>query len=220
MILCVYCAGGLGKEVADLAEEMNQEKKYWEEIIFVDDIYKGKEFYHHSVISFDELIDYSIHKSVEIVIANGEPEVRRKLYCKCKENKLNIATLIHPFADVSPSATIGEGTIIRKYSSVSSDVTIGENVYLQSYVGIGHDVVMGANSVISSFVALPGYCRIDDCVYIAPGAVINNNVHIREYAIIGMGATVFRNVKEKGIIMGNPGKIIGENTEKTVFHRF
>lgn len=220
MVLGVYCAGGLGKEVVDLAEEINSQMNYWQDIIFVDDIYEANEFYGYSVLSFEELLKYSLKHSIELTIANGEPEVRRKLFNKCKENEVSIATLVHPEAFISQSAIIGEGAIIRKYVSISSDVRIGENVYLQSYVGIGHDAAVGANSVLSSFVALPGYCILDECVYIAPSVVVNNNVHIGAYAIIGMGSVVYRNVKEGKIIMGNPGKVVGDNTEKTVFHRF
>lgn len=220
MVLGVYCAGGLGKEVVDLAKEINKERNFWQDILFVDDIYEGDEFYGHLVLSFEEFVKRSSEQSIEITIANGEPEVRRKLYERCKENNLSAATLVHPEAYISPSAIIGEGAIIRKYVSISSDVIIGENVYLQSYVGIGHDAVVGANSVLSSFIALPGYCRLDECVYIAPSVVVNNRVHIGAYAIIGMGSMVYRNVKEGKIIMGNPGKVIGDNTEKTVFHRF
>lgn len=220
MILGVYCAGGLGKEVVDLAEDINSKMNYWQDILFVDDIYEQDEFYGYSVFSFEKLLKYSTEQPIEIIIANGEPEVRRKLFEKCKESKLSIATLIHPDAFISKSATIGEGAIIRKYVSISSDVIIGENVYLQSYVGIGHDAVVGANSVLSSFIALPGYCVLDECVYIAPSVAVNNGVHIGAYAIIGIGSVVYRNIKEGKIVMGNPGKVIGDNTERTVFHRF
>lgn len=220
MVLGVYCAGGLGKEVVDLAEEMNREMKHWQDILFVDDVFQGKEFYGHKVISFEELLKYALECPIEIAIANGEPEVRRILLEKCRNHRVPVATLIHPMADVSPSATIGEGTIIRKYCVVSSDTVIGENVYIQPYAGVGHDVTVGANSVISSFAAVPGHCELEDCVYIAQGAILNNGVHIGAYAIVGMGSMVYRNVKEGKIIMGNPGKAIGENTEKTVFHRF
>lgn len=220
MILGVYCAGGLGKEVVDLAEDINSKMNYWKDILFVDDIFEQDEFYGYSVFSFEKLLKYSTEQPIEIIIANGEPEVRRKLFEKCKESKLSIATLIHPDAFISKSATIGEGAIIRKYVSISSDVIIGENVYLQSYVGIGHDAVVGANSVLSSFIALPGYCVLDECVYIAPSVAVNNGVHIGAYAIIGIGSVVYRNIKEGKIVMGNPGKVIGDNTERTVFHRF
>jgi sugar O-acyltransferase (sialic acid O-acetyltransferase NeuD family) len=220
MILFVYCAGALGKEVIDMAEEMNGEQKRWDEIRFVADIYEDDYFYGHKVMSFEETLKCASQQDVEVVIANGEPEARNQLYAKCKRHDLRIATLVHPLANISPSATIGEGTVIRKFTTVSSDAVIKENVYIQPYVGIGHDAEIGANSVISSFAAIPGYCKIGDCVYIASGAILNNKIHVGNYAIIGMGAMVFRNVKEGKIIMGNPGKVIGENVEKTVFHRF
>lgn len=220
MILCVYCAGGLGKEVMDMAEEINLEESRWEEIVFIDDILDEKEFYGHNLFSFEEIKKHIPKKSIEVVIANGEPEVRRILFLKCRENDFPVATLIHPKADISPSAQIGAGAIIRKYSSVSSDVVIEDNVYIQSYVGIGHDVLVGANTVLSSFLSLPGSCKTGKCAYIAPGCIINNGVKIGDYAIVGMGAVVMRNVKSGKIVMGNPAKVIGENTDKTVFHRF
>ena len=76
------------------------------------------------------------------------------------------------------------------------------------------------NSVISNMCFLAGGTNIEENVYVGPGALLQNKICVGKYAIIGMGAVVLRSVKEGGIVMGNPAKIIGKNDEKTVFSRF
>ena len=60
---------------------------------------------------------------------------------------------------------------------------------------------------------------MDECVYMAPGSMIKDRIHVGEQAIISLGAVILRNVKPKSIMMGNPAQKIGENTEGRVFKR-
>lgn len=220
MILFVYCAGGLGKEVVDLAEEINREKHCFKKIQFVDDVYEEKEFYHHSVLRFEEICKIAKEEKVEVAIANGEPDVRKTLFEKCKKAGLKLATLVHPQAMLSGTATLGEGVIIKGASSISSDVVIGDNVYIQPHATVGHDSVVLEHSVISCFVSVPGKCRIASCVYLGTGAVLKDGISVGAYAIVGIGSVVFRNVRAKKIVVGNPARRVGDNEQKSVFHRF
>ena len=74
MILAIYCAGGLGKEVYDLALYVNRARNLWTDIVFVDDVKEEKTYCGTAVYEFSEM--ESIRKDLEFIIANGEPKIR------------------------------------------------------------------------------------------------------------------------------------------------
>lgn len=47
--------------------------------------------------------------------------------------------------------------------------------------------------------------------------MLKDRIHIGKDSIIGLGAVVLRNVREKSIMIGNPAKKIGYNNERKVF---
>ena len=69
-------------------------------------------------------------------------------------------------------------------------------------------------------VFVSGGCNIEDSVYLAPGAMIRDKIHVHKSSIIGMGAVVLRNVRESAIMVGNPAKRIGVNENNKVFDMF
>lgn len=213
MILAVYCAGGLGREVIEFARAINR----WENIIFVDDVTDQKFVSGVEVLRFAEAEQF--RGNLEFVIANGEPSVREDLYHKVKSAGYPLATLISPCCSILSNTEIGEGCILYD-CSISTNVHIGPNVLMNGNVRIGHDSSIGAHSVLSAFSFLGGDTHVGNCVYIAPGAMVKDCIHIGNDAIISLGAVILRHVRPESIMIGNPAKRWGINTEKTVFHRF
>lgn len=213
MTLAIYCAGGLGKEIIELARSVN----VWKEIIFVDDITGAEWHAGAKVFRFDELRGYN--DEIEFIIATGEPAVREALYKKIKGAGYKLATIYEPGCCIHPSANIGEGCIFLA-SAISVDVVIGPNVLFNGRVTIGHDAVIGAHSVLSHACFLGGHAKIGTRVYLAPGAMVKDRVKIGDNAIISLGAIILRHVKERAIMLGNPAERIGFNTEGKVFNMF
>jgi len=213
MTLAIYCAGGLGKEVLELARTVNR----WERVIFVDDVIQEKEYQGLSVYRFEEI--GNLGENIEFIIASGEPQGRKKLYEKIKGAGYSLATIISPWAGVSPSSRIGEGCILWD-CGVSVDVDIQENVIINSKVIIGHDTVIGAHSVVSARCFLGGYTSLEERVYMGPCAMVKDRLHIGEGAIISLGAVLLRHVHPRAIMLGNPAKRIGENETEKVFGMF
>lgn len=219
MDLFIYCAGNLGKELITLAEIINGMEKRWDNIFFLDDVRQEKEFFHHAVYNYDEVLELKRRKNVQVAIANGEPRIRKILWDKLKKDGFDMASLIYPSPFISEYAKIGKGVIIREYCSVSMDVVIEDNVFVQTHASIGHDTRIGKHSIISSHVGIAGNCEVMEQCYIGMGAMIKENLKIGEKTIIGISSSVFRNIKPSKIVVGNPAKIIGES-EGSVFGMF
>lgn len=213
MILAIYCAGGLGREMIGLARSASR----WEAIFFVDDVVEQKEIAGAGVFRFEEIENY--RGNIEFVIANGEPEAREKLYEKIKAAGYPLATIIGNGCSVSPDAEIGEGCIIYG-GGISTNVKIGKNTLINGNVIIGHDTVIGEHCVLSANCFVGGMTNIGKKVYIAPGALIKDRINIGDSAIISLGAVILRIVREKAIMVGNPARRIGYNTLGKVFNIF
>ena len=115
MNLLVYCSGGFGKEVIDIARRLNKAYLRWDRIAFIDDIrpleqakYSAKDPTHYGcpVFPFEAACDHFADYETEAVIANGEPSVRSALLEKLDAVNLRLATLIDPSAVVSESAGV------------------------------------------------------------------------------------------------------------------
>ena len=215
MILAIYCAGGLGKEVLALAKWLNSQNRSWNDIIFVDDVIEDRIIQETKVYKFEEIKD--IIEPIEFVIATGEPKDRETVYKKIKEAGYQMGKVISLYTTIFPGAKIGEGSIINGDVLISADAEIGNNIYISAGVIIGHNVKLLENSVISMRCFIGGYTELGNRVYLAPGAMLKDRIHVGDDSIVSMGAIVLRNVKEKSIMMGNPAKCIGKNERGTVF---
>ena len=210
--LAIYCAGGLGKEIYDLAE---RSKKY-AKIFFVDDAIIDKTFYKAEVRKIESIKPST---DLEFAIANGEPFVRQMLQQKVEQMGFKLATIVDATAIVSKTAELDNGVLVNANCFVSSNVVIGKNTYLQQLCTLGHDAEVGANSVISSLVQVSGGCKIADVVYVGAGSVVREKVSVGFGSVVGMGSFVHKDVKELAVVYGNPAKFIRDNKSQRVFNK-
>jgi sugar O-acyltransferase (sialic acid O-acetyltransferase NeuD family) len=218
MNLGIYCAGGFGKEIFDVALRANEKNSKWKNIFFIDDFaISNSKIYLGSTYRFDDLKNFFDKENTEIVIANGEPAVRKILFEKCLSNNFKFATLIEPSAVISPSAIIGQGTIIATHCTIASSSIIGNNVALNVKTIIGHDILIKDHSVLSSMVNIGGNCVIGSSCYIGMGAMIKEGLIVGDDVILGMGSVLHNNLVDDVIALGNPARPMRKNTEKKVF---
>jgi sugar O-acyltransferase (sialic acid O-acetyltransferase NeuD family) len=218
MKLCIYGVGGFGKEVYDIASRINNKHQRWEEILFVvdsefikSDSYKGR------LLAIEDISNELDLNNLEVIIANGEPMVRKQIYAKVKAMKIKLTTLIDPSAIISDTATLGEGVIVAPFSHVTSSTVLGNNVVVNAHTIIGHDITIGEHSVISTNVSIGGSSVIGAESYIGLGAQTKDRLSIGEQVIVSMGAIVFKDIPDKMIAMGNPARPLRRNEESKVF---
>lgn len=218
MFLFIYCAGGYGKEVYDLAQRINTKNFKWKAIYFIDDLMSdGKETYLSKNYSYQSIEKLFSQAECEFVIANGEPFVREKLQKKINDSKYTLTTLIDPSAIVSTTSVIKEGVIIGPNAIISSNTKINKNVAINVGGIVGHDISIGKNSVVSSYVNIGGNSSIGENSYIGMGAMVKENTLIGNNVIIGMGSVVYKDISDNIIALGNPARPMRANTDRKVF---
>jgi serine O-acetyltransferase len=99
-------------------------------------------------------------------------------------------------------ARIGPGLYIAHtgYIVVNSQTVIGANCTLTQGVTIGH----GGGGLH----AAKGSPSIGDRVYIGPGSAIIGPITIGDDALIGVGAIVTKSVPSRGVVAGNPARLL------------
>lgn len=217
MKLFIYCAGGIGREIYDIANLVNISDKLWEDICFIDDTITNGEIYGAFQCTYDQFRLIYKPAEVQVVIANGEPKVREILYKKLVKDGYLLATIIDKTARISSTAKIGQGVVIYPYTFISSNSVIQNNSLIIAGTCIGHDTVICENSVVSTLVSISGNCFIGSNTYVGTKAVVKEKVNIGKYTVVGMGSCVFRDIPEDMIVLGNPAREIKRNDDKKVF---
>jgi len=83
--------------------------------------------------------------------------------------------IIHPTAEVSPLATIGEGTRIWHQAQVRERARIGRSCIIGKGVYIDFDVVIGDRVKIQNGVSIYHGATIEDGVFVGPHACLTND---------------------------------------------
>jgi UDP-3-O-[3-hydroxymyristoyl] glucosamine N-acyltransferase len=140
---------------------------------------------------------------------------------------------IHPTAEVSPQAEIGEGTSIWHYAQVRERVRIGRNCILGKGVYVDFDVTIGDNCKLQNGVYVYHPATIEDGVFLGPGAIVTNDkfprainpdgslkldadweigaVHIGYGASLGAGAVVLPNVTVGSFALVGSGAVVSKD---------
>lgn len=144
-----------------------------------------------------------------------------------------MAPTIHPTADVSPDASVGEGTRIWHEAQVRERASIGRDCILGKGVYVDVGVVVGDRCKIENRASLFHGLTVEDGVFIGPHAVFANDrfpravnadgslktdadwraapVLVREGASIGAGAVVLPGVTVGRWAMVGAGAVVASN---------
>ena len=127
------------------------------------------------------------------------------------QKPLNLAGFVALFVQVTTNITlpararIGPGLYIPHtgYIVVNSGAVIGSNCTLAQGVTIGHR--RGGRE------RMGGSPTIGDRVYVGPGAAIIGPMTVGDDSLIGVGAVVTRSVPARGVVAGNPARLLSHH---------
>lgn len=207
--IAIIGAGGFGREVKCLIDDLNKADNTYEIIGFFDDnIEKGKLINDYKVVgNIEELnkIDYKLN----VVFGLGEPNLKKKIYNKLDNNNLKFPSLIHPSVIKSDdSVEIGNGCVICANVIITCNIKIKDFVTLNLCCTVGHDTTVESYSSFMPSVNISGEVIIEENVYVGTGAKIINQLTIGNNTIVGAGAVVSKSLPEKCTAVGIPAKPI------------
>ncbi len=203
--LHIFGAGGSGREVAWLAEQI------WGSAVTLDFVVDHQRYLTDAVngIPVHLLSDLATDSSTRFVVALGNPVERRRVATELALGGHKSATLIHPRAEISSWVEMGEGSIVCARSSITCNVRIGAHVHINIGCSVSHDVAIGDYSTISPGVNVAGNVHIGKGVFVGINACFinghaNQPLSIGDGAVIAAGACVTRPVPPGTMVAGVP----------------
>ena len=161
--LLILGAGGYGRTVAELAAQLNRYSK----IAFLDDGRTGE----HILGTCGEFGVFA-DENTEIYPAFGNNETRRQWLETLSTAGITVPVLVHPASYVSPSASLGMGTAVLPMAVVNTGVVIEDGCIINIGALVDHD------------------CVLEDCVHLAPGAIVKAENRIPAYQKIEAGVVI------------------------------
>ena len=222
MLLGIYGAGGLGREVLELAVQINKTDQRWDDYFVIDDVISADGGSAKSVNGVQVYpYQYAVEKfsgKLEIAVGIGEPVVREKFFAKLREDGIPSPTLIHPEVYIPKTTVVGKGTTIQYGCFVSCNVVIEDHVFVQPQVNVGHDDHLKTGCILSGMANLGGKVTVGKYSYVGLSAAIKQGVSIGDYSVVGMYSAVYKDIPDRMIAMGNPARPMKRNEEYNVFH--
>jgi UDP-N-acetylbacillosamine N-acetyltransferase len=136
--LLILGAGGHGKVVSEIAEDIGYEK-----IDFLDD---------NNLAAIGKMSELEKFRNQydEAFVGVGNNELRAELIQKLEDCGYAVPVLIHPSAYVSRSATVEKGSVIEPNAIINANSTIGIGSIISVGAIVEHNAEVGAYCHINS----------------------------------------------------------------------
>lgn len=214
MKVIIIGAGGHARVVADALVSRIQLGEKHEVVGFLDDNEDLRNRAPLGIRILGRISEIGNFEHDAVVVGIGDNLTRKKIYQELKSKGENIMTVIHPRAIVATDAIIGDGSVCFAGTVMNSGADIGSNVIINTGATVDHDSVIGAHSHICPGVHLGGGVKVGEGAFIGIGSSIIHNRTIGNWAIVGSGAVVIRDVSPFQTVVGVPAQPLPEQLTK------
>lgn len=204
MILGIYCAGGLGREVLELARQIDS----FEKIVFIDDGHQTDTLNGVPILSFQSFCHAFPPEQARVVLASGEPAILQSLFVKITNAGYGLQTLVHPAVSIPENCCIGQGVVVQANVFIGPNVKLADGVYLNVNCALGHDAQIGCFTNISMGCMIAGETQIGSFCYLGAGSLLREERCIGSRCIIGMGSVILKSIPDFSLAYGNPARVI------------
>jgi acetyltransferase EpsM len=141
-----------------------------------------------------------------LVLGFGGPAAAREEAARVFGPEARWATVIHPAAWVSPSATLGAGVVVLAAAVVNAGAVLGDHAIVNSGAVVEHDVHVGRHAHVAPGATIGGGATIGAGAFVGLGASVRDHVRIGDGATVGMGAAVVGDVRDDTVVVGVPAR--------------
>lgn len=153
------------------------------------------------------LSDFSAKDDVDVFLAIGNNDLRRRWWDRVKDLGFSTPNLISSYSLIDDHATIGDGNIICARAFIGAQAELGSNNLVNTAAVVDHEVTIQHHCHLAPSSTIGGRTHISDLCMIGAGATIVNGLFIARNTLVGAGATLIRPVKEpNGVYVGVPAK--------------
>lgn len=171
-----------------------------------------------------------------VLIGEGPPGVELQPVSIGAGAVIRSHTVIYHGNQIGDRFQTGHAVLIREANQIGDDVSVGTHSIVEHHVVLEQGVRLHSNCFIPEFTVIEQYAWIGPSVTltnarypkspgakanlrgphimsrakVGAGAILLPGVNIGRDALIGAGAVVVRDVPDGAVVVGNPGRIVGD----------
>jgi len=201
-------AGGHAQVVADILLRSHEAGASCQPIGFLDDdrTLTGKAVMGLPVLGAIAQLGEFDHDAV--IVAIGDNRTRSRIFELVQAQGERIANAVHPAAVVAPDVRLGKGVMICAGVVVNTGTTIGDNVILNTGCTVDHHNHIGSHTHVAPGVHLGGNVHVGEGVLLSIGTVVIPGRSIGDWAFVGVGSVVTKDVPAYATAVGAPARVI------------
>jgi sugar O-acyltransferase (sialic acid O-acetyltransferase NeuD family) len=209
--IVIYGAGGLGREVAQILDDINAREPRWSVRGFLSD-----DIALHGTICGDLPIIGNSEwvrartTPVAVVVAVGSPALKHRLVQRVQSPLTTFPTIVHPSVTMGRRVSLGEGTVVGAGAVFTVDIRVGAFVTVGIGCTVSHDDVLRDYATLAPGVNVSGNVTVGEGTDVGTGSQVIQGVSIGEWSIVGAGAVVSRDLPANVTAVGVPAKAIKE----------
>ncbi|RYY20932.1 MAG: acetyltransferase [Cytophagaceae bacterium] len=208
--LVIVGAGGLGREVLLLLQQLNEAGANWDVRGFYDDQPPAGP----TVTGLPYLgTTHDLNQTTEplaVAVAVGSSVSRAAVVGRLTSAQLSFPALVHPGVRLAAHQRIalGKGCLIQQGCILTCDIVLGCFVLVNLSCTIGHDAVLEDFCSLMPHANVGGAAHLGAGTYLGTNATIIQAVRVGAGTIIGAGAVVVRELPAGVTAVGVPAKAI------------
>ena len=208
--LVVFGAGGLGREVLVLLQQLNEAQPTWQLRGFYDDHAPATPTLGGLPYLGTSADLNATTEPLAVAVAVGSSASRAAVVARLTSAQLSFPSIVHPAVSLAPVQRIalGAGCIIQQGCILTCDISLGRFVLLNLGCTVGHDAALADFCSLMPHANVSGATRLDRGVYLGTNATVIQGVHIGENTILGAGAVAVRDLPANVTAMGIPARPI------------
>ncbi len=203
--IIIFSAGSLSREILELINFINQNKKIYEVLGFVDDnlfktksklagikIYQSKKFPNKNVFGICGIMN---------------PLMRSKVIKK-EGKKIKFINIVHPNVYIPKTFKMGKGNVIFGNVHISFDVKISNFSIISNFCDLGHNLISGDYLTCMPGTIIGGNCTLGRNVFLGSSTVVHQNINIGDDTHIGSRSHLTSDLKKNYAMTNYPRQII------------
>lgn len=155
--------------------------------------------------------EYAMFVAISYLRMNA---VRADKYATMKGAGYQLLSYVSSRCSYLSATPPGDNCFILEDNTIQPFVTIGNNVTLWSGNHIGHDSTIEDHCFITSHVVVSGHVRVGTRSFIGVNATLRNSITIAPQTLIGAGAIIMKDTKEKGVYMPERAKLFSKSSDE------